>query len=173
MTQLKTLSFASHQLMSHGQEDVEFMRAALDQALLAQSEGEVPVGAVVVFDGKIVGRGRNCNISQADPTAHAEMVALREAAKFLQNHRLNECSLFVTIEPCAMCAGALVHSRLRRLIYGAADAKAGAVNSVIQVLNHPLFNHQMEVVSGVLEEECAALVQNFFRQRRSQMTPPK
>src|SRR5437763_276507 len=130
--------------------DEEFMREALSEALSAQAAGEVPVGAVVVLDGRIVGRGANRNLRDSDPTAHAEVVALREAGKNLGNHRLPECSLFVTIEPCAMCAGALIHARLKRLVYGTADVKAGAVQSVMQVINHPLLNHQMEVVGGVL-----------------------
>jgi len=128
--------------------------------------GEVPVGAVVVCDGRIVGRGWNRNISDSDPTAHAEMVALREAGGKIGNHRLEECTLFATIEPCAMCAGALVHARIRRLVYGADDAKAGAVQSVMQVLNHPRLNHRMEVVAGVLAGRCAEVLQTFFKSRR-------
>jgi tRNA(adenine34) deaminase len=146
--------------------DEQFMREALSEALTAQSAGEVPVGAVVVLDGKIVGRGANRNLRDFDPTAHAEVLALREAGKKLGNHRLPGCSLFVTIEPCAMCAGALIHARLKRLVYGARDTKAGAVESVMQVINHPLLNHKMEVVGGVLGEECTALIQEFFRRRR-------
>jgi len=148
--------------------DEELMREALSEALSAQAAGEVPVGAVVILGEEIVGRGANRNLRDSDPTAHAEVVALREAGKKLGNHRLPECSLFVTIEPCAMCAGAMIHARLKRLVYGAADAKAGAVQSVIQVVNHPLLNHQIEVVGGVLGEECTALIQIFFRLRRGQ-----
>jgi len=151
-------------------QDEQYMRAALDEARNAQAAGEVPVGAVVALGEEIVGRGANRNLRDSDPTAHAEVVALREAGKTLGNHRLPECSLFVTIEPCAMCAGALIHARLKRLIYGAADAKAGAVRSVMQVVNHPLLNHQIiEVVGGVLGEECTALIQDFFRRRRVQV----
>jgi tRNA(adenine34) deaminase len=124
------------------------------------------VGAVVVCGGTIVGRGWNRNISDRDPSAHAEIVALREAGTALGNHRLGDCALFVTVEPCAMCAGALVQARIRRLIYGADDAKAGAVHSVIQVLNHPQLNHRMEVRGGVLAGRCAELVQTFFKSRR-------
>jgi tRNA(adenine34) deaminase len=143
-----------------------WMEEALRQAVCAQAAGEVPVGAVVVCEGQIVGRGWNQNLLGTDPTAHAEMIALRQAAAGIGNHRLSGCDLFVTLEPCAMCAGALVHARLRRLVYGADDPKAGAVRSVLQVLNHPQLNHQMEVVSGVLAGRCAELLQSFFRSRR-------
>ena len=146
--------------------DDSWMEAALLEATQAEAAGEVPVGAVVICDGRIVGRGANRNLADSDPTAHAEIVALREAARSLGNHRLGECEMFVTIEPCAMCAGALIHSRLKRLVYGADDPKAGAVRSVLQVLNHPRLNHQMEVTSGVLAGRCAELMQAFFRSRR-------
>jgi tRNA(adenine34) deaminase len=142
------------------------MEEALRAAQRALEAGEVPVGAVVVCDGKIVGRGWNRNISDCDPTAHAEMVALREAGANIGNHRLEECALFATIEPCPMCAGALVHARIRRLVYGADDAKAGAVQSVMQVLNHPRLNHRMEVRGGVLAGRCAEVLQTFFKSRR-------
>ena len=142
------------------------MEEALKEAARAEAAGEVPVGAVVVCEGRIVGRGWNRNLTEPDPTAHAEVVALREAARALGNHRLGECGMFVTIEPCAMCAGALVHARLKRLVYGADDPKAGAVRSVLQVLNHPALNHRMEVTSGVLASRCMDLLQSFFRQRR-------
>jgi tRNA(adenine34) deaminase len=142
------------------------MEEALRAAQRALDAGEVPVGAVVVCDGKIVGRGWNRNLTDSDPTAHAEIIALREAGGTVGNHRLGDCELFATIEPCAMCAGALVHARLRRLVYGAADPKAGAVHSVMQVLNHPGLNHQMEVRGGVLAGRCAELLQSFFRGRR-------
>ena len=130
--------------------------------------GEVPVGAVVVCEGKIVGRGWNRNLSDSDPTAHAEIVALREAGKAIGNHRLGACVLFATIEPCAMCAGAMVHARVQRLVYGADDPKAGAVRSVMQVLNHPQLNHRMEVRGGLLASRCAELLQSFFRNRRKE-----
>ena len=146
--------------------DELFMEEALRAAQRALEAGEVPVGAVVVEGGKIVSRGGNLNLTDCDPTAHAEIVALREAGAVLGNHRLEGCELFVTIEPCAMCAGALVHARLKRLIYGADDPKAGAVRSVMQVLNHPSGNHRMEVRAGVLAGRCAELVQNFFKSRR-------
>jgi tRNA(adenine34) deaminase len=147
--------------------DEEIMHAALDFARKAQEQGEVPVGAVVVRDGEIVAGGSNRNVSDNDPSGHAEIIALREAGKAVGNHRLSGCSLFVTIEPCAMCAGALVHARLERLVYGASDPKAGAVQSVMQVLNHPALNHRMEVTAGVLAEECSAILQGFFRERRA------
>ena len=146
--------------------DEIWMEEALREAQRAGVAGEVPVGAVVVCGDRIVGRGGNRNLSDNDPTAHAEIVALRQAAREVGNHRLPDCEMFSTIEPCAMCAGALVHARLRRLVYGADDPKAGAVRSVLQVLNHPRLNHQMEVTSGVLAARCAELLQTFFAERR-------
>ncbi|MGA7909039.1 MAG: tRNA adenosine(34) deaminase TadA [Candidatus Sulfotelmatobacter sp.] len=146
--------------------DELWMEEALRDAQRALESGEVPVGAVVVCDGKIVGRGWNRNIAASDPTAHAEIVALRQAGTTLGNHRLEGCDLFATIEPCAMCAGALMHARIKRLVYGADDPKAGAVHSVLQVLNHPQLNHRLEVRSGVLAGRCAELLQTFFRRRR-------
>ena len=148
--------------------DELWMEEALRIAQRALDAGEVPVGAIVVRAGKIVGRGWNRNLTDVDPTAHAEILALREAGARVGNHRLRECELFATIEPCAMCAGAMVHARLRRLVYGADDPKAGAVQSVLQVLNHPQLNHQMEVSRGVLATRCAELLQSFFRQRREE-----
>jgi len=142
------------------------MEEAVRAAQRALESGEVPVGAVVVCDGKVVGRGWNRNIADCDPTAHAEIVALREAGKNLGNHRLSQCELFATIEPCAMCAGAMIHARLKRLVYGADDPKAGAVHSVIEVLNHPQLNHNMEVRGGVLAGKSAEMLQEFFRKRR-------
>ncbi len=142
------------------------MEEALREAACAYAAGEVPVGAVVVCAGKVVGRGWNRNIADSDPTAHAEIVALREAGRAVGNHRLLECEMFVTIEPCAMCAGALVHARLKRLIYGADDPKAGAVHSVMSVVNHPQLNHRINVTGGVLAARCQELLQKFFRQRR-------
>jgi tRNA(adenine34) deaminase len=146
--------------------DELWMEEALRSAQRAQEAGEVPVGAVVVCDGQIVGRGWNRNINDNDPSAHAEIVALRLAGTTVGNHRLMECELFVTIEPCAMCAGAMVHARIKRLIYGADDAKAGAVRSVMQLLDHPAMNHRVEVRGGVLAGRCAELMQTFFRSRR-------
>jgi tRNA(adenine34) deaminase len=146
--------------------DELWMQEALHSAQRALEAGEVPVGAVVVCSDRIVGRGWNRNIGESDPTAHAEIVALREAGANISNHRLGECELFVTIEPCAMCAGAMVHARIKRLVYGADDPKAGAVRSVMQVLNHPQMNHRVEVCGGVLAGRCAELLQEFFRSRR-------
>jgi len=142
------------------------MEEALRSAYRALEAGEVPVGAVVVHESRIVGRGWNRNILDKDPTAHAETIALREAAVTLGNHRLPACDLFVTIEPCAMCAGAIMHARIGRLIYGADDLKAGAVQSVMQVLNHPELNHRVQVTRGVLAGRCAEVLQEFFKTRR-------
>jgi tRNA(adenine34) deaminase len=146
--------------------DELWMEEALRSAQRALEAGEVPVGAVVVLGQRIVGRGWNRNIGEHDPTAHAEIVALREAGSTLGNHRLADCGLFVTIEPCAMCAGAMVHARIKRMIYGADDAKAGAVRSVMQLLDHPQLNHRIDVCSGVLAGRCAGVLQEFFRSRR-------
>ncbi len=148
--------------------DELFMETALRAAQRALEAGEVPVGAVVVSAGKIIAEGWNRNLAGSDPTAHAEIVALREAGVLVGNHRLKDCELFATIEPCAMCAGALVHARIKRLVYGADDPKAGAIHSVLQVLNHPQLNHRIEVKGGVLAGRCAEIVQAFFRQRRSE-----
>jgi tRNA(adenine34) deaminase len=142
------------------------MEEALRCAQRALEAGEVPVGAVAVCEGRIIGRGWNRNIASSDPTAHAEIIALREAGATVGNHRLEECELFVTIEPCAMCAGALVHARIRRLVYGADDPKAGAVRSVIQIVNHPQLNHKIAVRSGVLAGRSAEVLQSFFKNRR-------
>ena len=139
------------------------MEEALRSAQRALEAGEVPVGAVVVCQGRVVGRGWNRNLTDCDPTAHAEIVALREAGRTLGNHRLGDCELFATIEPCAMCAGAAVHARVRRLVYGADDPKAGAIHSVLQVVNHPGLNHRMEVRGGVLAGRSAEILQEFFR----------
>jgi tRNA(adenine34) deaminase len=146
--------------------DELYMEEALREAARAESAGEVPVGAVVGCNGRIVGRGWNRNITDNDPTAHAEVLALRQAAGEIGNYRLLDCEMFVTIEPCAMCAGAMVHARLKRLVYGAEDPKAGAVHSVMSVLNHPQLNHRMEVTRGVLAARCQELLQSFFRNRR-------
>jgi tRNA(adenine34) deaminase len=148
--------------------DELWMEEALGLARRALEASEVPVGAIVVRAGKIVGRGWNRNLTDVDPTAHAEILALREAGARVGNHRLGDCEVFATIEPCAMCAGAMVHARLKRLVYGADDPKAGAVQSVLQVLNHPKLNHQMEISRGVLATRCAELLQSFFRQRREE-----
>jgi tRNA(adenine34) deaminase len=146
--------------------DELWMEEALRCAQRALELGEVPVGAVVVCEGRIVGRGWNRNLADSDPTAHAELLALREAGANLGNHRLGGCELFATIEPCAMCAGAMVHARIQRLVYGADDPKAGAVRSVMAVLSHPAMNHKIDVRSGVLAGKSAEILQQFFRQRR-------
>jgi tRNA(adenine34) deaminase len=146
--------------------DELWMEEALRSAQRPLQAGEVPVGAVVVHQSRIVGRGWNRNILDKDPTAHAEIIALREAAVTLGNHRLPACDLFATIEPCAMCAGAIMHARIGRLIYGADDLKAGAVQSVMQVLNHPELNHRVQVTRGVLAGRCAEVLQEFFKTRR-------
>jgi tRNA(adenine34) deaminase len=146
--------------------DELWMEEALRAAQRALEAGEVPVGAVVVCGDRIVGRGWNRNITDSDPTAHAEIVALREAGATVGNHRLAGCDLFATIEPCPMCAGALVHARIRRLVYGADDPKAGAVQSVMQVLSNSQLNHKVEVRSGILAGRSAELLQTFFKNRR-------
>lgn len=146
--------------------DELWMEEALRCAQRALDIDEVPVGAIVVRGGKIVGRGWNRNVTDSDPTAHAEIVALREAGATVGNHRLGDCELFVTIEPCAMCAGAMVQGRIKRLIFGSDDAKAGAVHSVMQVMNHPQLNHKLEIRSGVLAGRSAELLQTFFKNRR-------
>ncbi len=143
------------------------MRRALREARKAESQGEVPVGAVVVQGEKVIAHGHNRPLGLADPSAHAEILALRRAARKLGNYRLNGCDLYVTIEPCAMCAGAIVQARLRRIVYGTPDPKAGACGSALAVLNHPKMNHRVELVSGVLSEPCAAILREFFRKRRS------
>ena len=152
--------------MVMGNSDEIWMEEALREAQRAFALGEVPVGAVVVRDGRVIGRGWNCPISENDPTAHAEILALRDAGRTVGNYRLSDCELFVTIEPCAMCAGAITHARIKRLVYGADDPKAGAVRSVIEVLNRPAMNHRVEVVSGVLAARAAEMMQAFFRERR-------
>ena len=142
------------------------MQVALDEARLAGDAGEVPIGAVVVREGEIVARGQNSVLRDLDPTAHAEIVALRAAAAALGNYRLPGCTLYVTLEPCAMCAGAMIHARLARLVFAAADPKAGAAGSVLAVVNHPQLNHQMLVEQGILADESAELLRSFFRERR-------
>jgi tRNA(adenine34) deaminase len=146
--------------------DERFMRAALEEAARGEKAGEVPVGAVVVVDGAIVGRGANAPVANSDPTAHAEMLAVREASRALANYRLEAATLYVTLEPCAMCAGALVAARIRRLVFGARDLRFGAVRSKFRLADSDLLNHRVEVVEGVLAAECLALLQDFFRERR-------
>jgi tRNA(adenine34) deaminase len=146
--------------------DREAMEAALAEARVAAAAGEVPIGAVVVHSGEIIARGQNRVLRDVDPTAHAEVAALRAAAAALGNYRLNGCTLYVTLEPCAMCAGAMIHARIDKLVFAADDPKAGACGSVLSVLNHPRLNHQMWAERGILAEESAELLRNFFRERR-------
>ena len=147
--------------------DEAFMTEALAEARLAFQEGEVPVGAVVVLKDEIVGRGHNEPISQSDPTAHAEILALRKAARKTANYRLTGATLYVTLEPCAMCCGALVAARVERVVFGAEDPKAGAAVSLYRLLDDSRLNHQVAVAGGVLAEECSALLQQFFREKRA------
>lgn len=147
-------------------DDQPFMEQALAEAARGAEEGEVPVGAAVVSGGEVIARAHNLPVSTNDPTAHAEILALRSAAEHLSNYRLTNCDLYVTLEPCAMCVGALVHARVRRLVYGAVDPKGGAVVSCLSLLESPHWNHRIEVVGGVLAEESAALLQRFFTLRR-------
>jgi tRNA(adenine34) deaminase len=147
-------------------DDTAFMRRAIELAREAEAAGEVPVGALVVRDGEILAEGFNRPISTHDPTAHAEMVALRAAAARIDNYRLTGTTLYVTLEPCAMCAGAMVHARVARLVYAATDPRAGAAGSVFNVVQSPALNHRLEVVPGVLAEECGSLLRDFFVARR-------
>jgi len=153
--------------------DLDYLRAAIDEARAAEHDGEVPIGAIITLNGEILARGQNRVLRDHDPTAHAEIVALRHAARALGNYRLVDkenknggCTLYVTLEPCAMCAGAILHARVSRLVYAAPDPKAGACGSVLGVLNHPQLNHQVEVCSGLLADECGELLTAFFRARR-------
>lgn len=146
--------------------DASFMSRALELARMAEAAGEVPVGAVIVRNGTVVGEGWNRPISTSDPTAHAEIVALRAAAQNLNTYRLLDTTLYVTLEPCSMCAGAMVHSRVRRLVYGATDPRAGAAGSIFNIVQHPALNHRIEVAGGVMADECGALLRSFFVARR-------
>jgi tRNA(adenine34) deaminase len=150
--------------------DELWMEEALREARRAETLAEVPVGAVVVCDGRVVARAGNRNLTDNDPTAHAEILALRAAGVSVGNHRLLDCEMFVTLEPCAMCSGALVHARLKRLVYGADDPKAGAVGSIMNVLNHPGLNHRTEVTRGVLASRCMDVLQEFFRRKRQALS---
>ena len=147
-------------------EDEQFMRLALEEAKRAGEEGEVPVGAVLILGGKVIGRGRNRPIALSDPTAHAEILALREGAAGVENYRLPGSTLYVTVEPCVMCTGALLQARVRRLVFGADDPKAGAVQSLYFLLEDERFNHRVEVISGILQDECRELLVRFFQKRR-------
>ena len=151
--------------------DTEYMQIALDLAHQAALNGEVPVGAIIVKNGVIIGRGSNAPIGLHDPTAHAEIIAMRQAAQHLGNYRLINCTLYVTLEPCAMCSGAVQHARIAKLVYGASDPKTGACGSVINLMAEPKLNHHTEMVSGVLADECGAVLTAFFKQRRSNTKP--
>ncbi|MBE8595916.1 tRNA adenosine(34) deaminase TadA [Xenorhabdus sp. BG5] len=148
--------------------DEYWMRRAIDLAMQAQAKGEIPVGAVLVADNKVIAEGFNHPITDHDPTAHAEIIALRQGGRQLQNYRLLNTTLYVTLEPCVMCAGAMVHSRIQRLVYGASDMKTGAAGSLIDILRHPGMNHQIDIIGGVLAEECSTMLSAFFKQRREQ-----
>lgn len=149
------------------------MAQAIIEAQKADAKNEVPVGAVVVLDGEVIGRGFNQPISSSDPCAHAEVIALRDAAKNIQNYRLADATLYVTIEPCTMCAGAIVHSRVAKLVYGATEPKAGVVESQEVIFEKPYFNHQLEVEAGVMAEECTGVIQAFFKRRREEKKAEK
>ena len=146
--------------------DVSFMQDALEEASAAAQRGEVPIGAIIVHEGRIIARAGNRTIADCDPTAHAEIVALRAAARELKNYRLLDATLYVTIEPCSMCAGAMIQARITRLVYGADDVKGGAVRSCFSILTHPQLNHRVEVTSGILAGESAALLKEFFAPKR-------
>lgn len=146
--------------------DTDYMQIALDLARQAALNGEVPVGAIVVKNGVVIGCGSNAPISLQDPTAHAEIIAMREAAQYVGNYRLVDCTLYVTLEPCAMCSGTIQHARIAKLVYGASDPKTGACGSIINLMNEPKLNHHCEVVSGVLAQQCGAVLTEFFKQRR-------
>lgn len=146
--------------------DIDFMRKALEQAHLAKARGEIPVGAVLACGNEIISSGANCPISSNDPTAHAEVEALRAAGRALGSYRLTDTTLYVTLEPCVMCASAIVHARVRRVVFGAWDPRAGGVGSLIDVLALPGLNHRVDAFGGVLAEECGALLREFFEQRR-------
>ena len=147
--------------------DLQFMSRALELARVAESAGEVPVGAVIVKDEQIVAEGWNQPIGLHDPSAHAEMLAMRSAAQVLGNYRLLDTTLYVTLEPCAMCAGAMVNARVKRLVYAATDPRAGAAGTVFNITQHEALNHRLEVTAGVMADECAAMLRNFFQRKRS------
>lgn len=147
--------------------DIDFMQLALRLAKNAATAGEVPVGAIIVKDGIVIGRGANTPIFLHDPTAHAEIIAMRQAAEHLGNYRLVDCTIYVTLEPCAMCTGAIQHARIARLVYGATDPKTGACGSVINLMNEPKLNHHTQVIGGLMAEECGAILSDFFKARRN------
>jgi tRNA(adenine34) deaminase len=157
--------------MSNLEQDLKMMKIAIDLAQQAAFAGEVPVGSIVVKDGQIIGRGSNAPIGLHDPSAHAEIQALRDAAKNVGNYRLVDCTLYVTLEPCAMCTGAIQHARISRLVYGASDPKTGACGSVVNLMAETKLNHHTEVTSGIMAEEAASLLSNFFKARRINNKP--
>jgi tRNA(adenine34) deaminase len=154
-------------------DDNYWMEQALLYAKQAELRDEIPVGAVLVKNNQLVAIGYNRSITDNDPSAHAEMIAVRQAGKVLDNYRLTDCTLYVTLEPCSMCAGLLVHSRIKRLVYGAADAKTGSAGSIMNLLQEPRLNHQVEVSGGVLAEQCASIISEFFKRRRAQIKAAK
>lgn len=153
--------------------DAMWMKHALTLADKAESMGEVPVGACVVLNDELIGEGFNTPITDNDPSAHAELRAVKEAASNIQNYRLVDATLYVTLEPCSMCAGMLVHARVKRVVFGAKDAKTGAAGSVMNLLQHPALNHQVEITPGILRDECAAKLSNFFKKRRKEIKAAK
>jgi tRNA(adenine34) deaminase len=166
--QLKTFEVIQWSEVGADDIDAMFMRQAMLLAEEAQAIGEVPVGALVVVDSTIIGQGYNQSISKHDPTAHAELIALKEAALNLQNYRVVDATLYVTLEPCPMCAGALVHGRIKRIVFGAYDYKSGAVGTVMNLAQHEALNHKMDVIGGCLQDECSAQISAFFKKRRMQ-----
>jgi tRNA(adenine34) deaminase len=157
--------------MTQALTDIEYMQLALELAQQAAEAGEVPVGAIIVKNDTIIGRGTNAPISTNDPTAHAEIRAMRDAAQHLDNYRLVDCTLYVTLEPCAMCTGAIQHARIAKLVYGASDPKTGACGSVVNLMAEPKLNHHTEITGGVLAQECGAILSQFFSARRKQNKP--
>jgi tRNA(adenine34) deaminase len=153
--------------------DEYWMAEALKRADIAKEKGEIPVGAIIVRDNQIIAEGYNLSITQNDPSAHAEMMAIRAAGKVLENYRMLDCTLYVTLEPCPMCAGLLVHSRIKRLVYGANDAKTGSAGSIMDLTRHDKLNHQVEVTAGILAELCSNKLSEFFKMRRAQIKAAK
>jgi tRNA(adenine34) deaminase len=160
-------------MMSNNKEDEQFMRTAIEAARIAEDNGDIPIGAVIILENKIIAKAYNQREQLADPTAHAEIIALTQAAAALENWHLNGCTMYVTLEPCPMCAGALVLSRMDRLVYGCDDPKSGACGSLYNIVADGRLNHRLEVTSGVLAEQCREQLQNFFQQRRDEKTERK
>lgn len=171
MTKQSTQITAIEKTFSH--EDENFMRLAIEQAKLAESHNEIPVGAVVVYEGEVIAQGFNQAIMLSDPSAHAEMMAIRSAGQVLNNYRLLGCTLYVTLEPCPMCAGLLVHSRINRLVYASQDLKTGAAGSAFSLVENEKHNHQISVESGLLAKECSSMLSNFFKKRRTEKKAAK